>query len=131
MKIELNEKQARTMVEALDLYSRILIGQFEDVGRLAITYNVTFGDKSDYESFHEFSDRIRELKEELLKIPQNASFGIYNESVHNNARVAWDMQQVIRHNLAWKRTPEGGHTVDFVKPHKSSTTEEELIKILE
>ena len=38
------------------------------------------------------------------ELPQHASWGIYNEDVHDTCRQAFDIVQVIRHER-WKRNP--------------------------
>ena len=43
-------------------------------------------------------------------------------------RIAWDIQQVIRHRIAWDRNPKGNITVDFDSPLKTS---DEQLPIIE
>ena len=136
--LHLNNTQMQVLVEALDLYSRVLIGQLEEVGGVATIYSVNMLDnivveatggkryraskpcKNSFEEHHQFTDEVRLLKQTLLGIHSNGSYGIFNEMVHDNARVAYDIQQVVRGALAWERTPEGGMGVSFDTPHKSS-----------
>lgn len=124
MKLELSDEQAAVLVEALDLYSRCLIGQFEEVGQAAILYNVNMldsevrrsnkqiytvskPDKKAWDAHHDFSDAIRKLKQDILGIHSNGSYGIHSEFIHDNARVAFDVLQVVRNFLAWKRHKDG------------------------
>lgn len=124
MKLELSDEQAAVLVEALDLYSRCLIGQLEEVGQIALLYNVNMldsevrqsnkqiytvskPDKRDWEAHHDFTDAIRKLKQDILGIHSNGSYGIHSEFVHDNARVAYDVLQVVRHHMAWKRHKGG------------------------
>lgn len=128
MKLELSDEQAAVLVEALDLYSRCLIGQLDEVGQIALLYNVNMldsevrqssysdnpqpyvahkPDKKAWDNHHDFSDAIRKLKQELLGIHSNGSYGIHSECVHDNARVAYDVLQVVRNTLAWKRHKGG------------------------
>jgi len=44
----------------------------------------------------------------------------FSEKIHDVFRIAWDLQQVIRHRLAWDRNPKGGIQVSFDDPLKSS-----------
>lgn len=145
MKIELSDEQAAVLVEALDLYSRCLIGQLEEVGQVALLYNVNMldsevrnstysdnpatyiahkPDKKAWESHHDFSDAIRKLKYSLLGIHRNGSYGIHSECVHDNARVAYDVLQVVRNYLAWKNYKGdcvmGTLGVSFDKPVQTS-----------
>lgn len=124
MKIELSDEQAAVLVEALDLYSRCLIGQFEEVGQVALLYNVNMlnsevrqsnqqvytvskPDKKAWDAHHDFTDAIRKLKQEILGIHSNGSYGIHSEVVHDSARVAYDILQVVRNHLAWRRHKGG------------------------
>jgi len=140
MQIEISDEQAYVIVESLDLFSRVLIGQAEEVGSVMNKYNVNMldsevvgsvgkqytqhkPDKHAYDAHHDFSDAIRSLKHSLLGIHSNGSYGIHSEVVHDNARVAYDVQQVLRNHLAWKHHKEGsfGGTmgVSFDKPHQT------------
>ena len=141
MKLELSDEQAAVLVEALDLYSRCLIGQLEEVGQVALVYNVNMldsevrqsnkqiytvskPDKRAWDAHHDFSDAIRKLKQDLLGIHSNGSYGIHSEFVHDNARVAYDVLQVVRNHIAWKRHKgdcvTGTLGVSFDKPHQTS-----------
>lgn len=141
MQIEINDEQAYVIVEALDLFSRVLIGQSEEVGSVMNKYSVNMldsevlgavgkqytqhkPDKQAYDAHHDFTDAIRGLKHSLLGIHTNGSYGIHSVVVHDNARVAYDVQQVLRNHLAWKRHKKGsfGGTmgVSFDKPFQTS-----------
>lgn len=113
--LTLNEKQAEILIAALDLYSRIGIGQFEDVLNV---YDRNL--KLDYE--------VREqLRRDLNKAkiaaghPPNGSYGIHNPEVRDEFRTAFDIQQVVRHRIAWDRKPEGGIQVNFDTPRQIGT----------
>jgi len=141
MKIEVSDEQAYVIVEALDLFSRVLIGQAEEVGGVMSMYSVNMldsevvgdvgkqytqhkPDKKAYDAHHDFSDAIRSLKHNLLGIHSNGSYGIHSGAVHDNARVAYDVQQVLRNHLAWKHHKSGsfGGTmgVSFDRPYQTS-----------
>lgn len=112
--ITVTESQANILVRALDLFSRIGIGQFENVVEV---YN------------HDF--RLDAVKQERIRLclqwakeeaghPANGSYGIHNKAVSNDFRAAYDLQQVIRHRIAWDRRPEGGIQVNFDEPRSIS-----------
>ena len=141
MQIEINDEQAYVIIEALDLFSRVLIGQAEEAGSVMNKYSVNMldsevvgdvgkqytqhkPDKHAYNAHHDFSDAIRSLKHNLLGIHSSGSYGIHSCEVHDNARIAYDVQQVLRNHLAWKHHTEGsfGGTmgVSFDKPYQTS-----------
>lgn len=77
-----NESQLRLIQESLDLYSRVLLGQFEEIGRVAIQYNINklkddSPSRTSYAEHHEFTNKIREIKT-ILGFHPNESYGIFN-----------------------------------------------------
>lgn len=61
----------------------------------------------DYGQFHDLRDTAEKIlntgRNMLLQdeLPNNGSYGIFNENVHESCRVAFDIIQVIRHEF-WK-----------------------------
>jgi hypothetical protein len=113
--LTLNEDQARILIRALDLYSRIGIGQFEEVAQV-----YDRGLKLDLPT----RDRIRvglNIAKAEAGHPVNGSYGIHNAKVDDEFRVAYDLQKVVRHRLAWDRQPQGGLGVDFDTPDQSGS----------
>lgn len=100
-------QQADVLVRALDLYSRIGIGQFEEV---ASVYD------------HGLTLRV-EQREKVVGClmdaknaaghPSSGSYGIHNANVHDDFRVAYDIKQVVRRRMDWDRNPVGDLFVDF------------------
>lgn len=123
--LSISTNQARTLCRALDLYSRIGMGQFTEIlftyergGMLEPRYR---------EEAVKLLDRLHYL---ITRLPPSAYHGIHSNAIHDDLRVAFDLQQVIRHKIAWTEEPGGGATVDFREPMRTSTTEE-LAKIKE
>lgn len=77
MKIELSDKQADVLVTALDLYSRIHLGQFEEVVNIARMYDISKLNK-DYEAYNEFEDAVKEAKT-IFGLGRNGSYFIFSE----------------------------------------------------
>lgn len=112
--ITVNEQQAQLLVNALDLYSRVGLGQFEEVGVVYYNAMTSFG----------LPDRLREAfitAKIAAGHPSNGSYGIHSPEVHDKFRNAWDIQQVIRNCLAWDRNPKGGFQVNFDEPRQIGT----------
>ena len=110
--LTLNEKQAEILVAALDHYSRIGIGQFEDVLNV---YDRNF--KLNYEVREQLRHALDKTKI-TAGHPPNGSYGIHNPEVRDEFRTAFDIQQVVRHRIAWDRNPEGGNQVNFDTPRQ-------------
>ena len=110
--IVVDEQQARILVAALDLYSRIGIGQLTEVVRV---YNY------EWKMPVPMVDRLVEVMNEAKRVigfRPGGSYGIHSPDVHDVFRRAFDIQCVIRHRLAFDRTPEGGFGVDFDTPRQ-------------
>ena len=65
------------------------------------------------------------MSEGILKLLRNLyipelgycdSWGIGHENNPMESKIAYDILQVLRYNMAWHREPKGGYTVDFTKP---------------
>lgn len=123
--LHLNEEQARVLIKALDFYSRIGIGQFREiVSNFVFDWCSIFKHKEGYYKAMKLAEAHIDLAKKLLtKMPHNASLGISSPETPETAKVAYDLQQVIRHKVAWTNNPEGGHTVDFHEPMKVSEQE--------
>ncbi len=109
--LTLNQTQADLVVKALDLFSRIGLGQFETLLEV-------------YDTECRLELEQRELLRSSLNLakqtvghPVNGSFGINNPLLPERFRDAWDICQVVRHRLAWDRKPEGGIQVWFDNPY--------------
>ena len=117
--LKMNRRQAGVITAALDLYSRIGMGQISEVENiLRLDRHV----KPDY-SHDAVRNALDFVKREIFGLDGNGNLGIHNETVPKNYRVAWDLQQVIRHFLSWDANPEGGSGVSFHEPMKSSDEE--------
>lgn len=169
-KLELTDEQLWIVQKALDLYSRVGIGQFWTIKEHPTFENhlidaftpkkgipLEIGDRTvrgevveigkkwiktkgywgngeevkkwtdvnkikrspDYSRYHEVRKAIdsafiqpRNMLINDPTMPENGSWGIYNESVDDSCRIAFDIIQVIRHER-WKKNPErSSATVD-------------------
>lgn len=113
--LNLSEEQARVISSALDLYSRIGIGQFEEILNVLKMY-----DKKVFSKDTSTADKLlQEVKREVYDLTPNSSFGIYNENVPNRFRVAWDIKKVIQHQF-WQEGTKEFMNVDSYPPDSSS-----------
>lgn len=117
--IECNEKQADIIQESLELSSRVLAGHIQELD------NFLF--KNGY-----YAGETRPLIDELKKayfpdLHVNANYGIYHDKTHEDAKIGYDIIQVLRNKFAFHRYPDGGMGVSFSEPLPSSKVE--LIKV--
>ena len=107
MKIELTKKHQEVIIKALDLYSRVLMGQFEAINSTLLwegfyKMNPRSEENRDFESEMEKRDESLQLLEELKQINGfhvNESFGI--ASAVEPARIAYEIQKVISCYKSW------------------------------
>jgi hypothetical protein len=130
--LHLTENQARVIVKALDLYSRIGMGQLGEIAYVLMNYSKSSSDNE----IQDRADRFHVLRERLDIISQSwmgrsGHYGISSEKISDVFRIAWDIQQVVRHRLAWDRNPKGDITVDFDDPLKYSSEQLPTIKLEE
>jgi hypothetical protein len=122
----LTEKQAQVLVNALDLYSRIGMGQFSEIAHV-LRMNVLGNPSWQVDALAKVEEITREASSYWMG-GSGDYYGITSEKINDIFRVAWDLQQVIRYRLAWDRKPEGGIQVHFDEPWKSSTEDFAIIK---
>lgn len=118
MKLTVDETQAQIINSALDLYSRLLCGELSTLTTFFAKHN------SDLDLPHdELFSILREIKSLVfpdLSASNYCVYGIYQEEAPEQAKVAYDLFQVIRNHIAWKNKPEGGIEVDFHEPMNTS-----------
>ena len=103
------------ILNALDLYSRVLCGQYEETIKI-YGYQYSFYDLR-------CSYLIKNLKKQreiciphLARSDFNISFGIWNIDTPFIAKRAYDIYQILRYQKAYHDYPEGGNTVNFNSP---------------
>lgn len=114
--LTINEKQAQVIAQALDLASRIQMGQWcEFIEWLPPQNRFCVNDLR--EQLQPIMDKHFAEAKPIPIRGWGSHYSIHSPYVHDTARVAWDLQKVIEHRLAWDRNPSGGITVDFDGPH--------------
>lgn len=103
--LSLNQRQLRVVASALEFYGRSFTGQL-DLWHVCVDNGV-------------LSWRDRDLVEGVFKhvlgLDRSASYGIYSESVPDQARQSWDVCKVIRHAL-WLEGDQEHWCVDSDPP---------------
>lgn len=114
--LEATREQMVVIKKALDLFSRIHMGQLCEAQY--------FGRKRTAQEQEYLRKVLDAAKVIHTGMESNAYFGIHQREIPDEARVAWDIQQVIRHKLAWDS--ESGDNiktwknVDYNEPMRSS-----------
>lgn len=115
MKIEMNEEQLKSLLDATDIVSRLYCGQIKELGRI---------------SKNNIPDHVFKILKEYMfpELDKHGYYGITNKKTPEIAKILYDIHQVIRHYLAWKdhentsdnRDWSKQITVDFDKPMQTS-----------
>lgn len=101
--MEMNEEQARVLKEALELYGRIGMGQVQEINQHPSLLTRDFEDEK-------VAGLLNEVKSIVFPDLQAHGhyYGIRNPETHEDSRVAFDLQQVLRNRIAWTKNPSGG-----------------------
>ena len=100
--LTLTRDQALVAQNALELYARLKIGQFNRISELML----------DVRSVDEYCKR-RDLANDLLQIVAGITYGknaygcpdVQKDALH---RRAWNIYATLRYHMAWHDNPEGG-----------------------
>ena len=128
--ITLKIKDIHRMIRELDTYSRLYMGQYEEIFRVR-EYSFMF------QSGTELRDICYKLRTvvipKLVGVSFNGSLGIWGPDTPMNAQRAYDIQQILRYQLAYLEKPSGGNTVNFNNPfiHGKWKISDEDMKILD
>jgi len=111
--LEINEKQAQVIQDALDSFSRAKLGQINYA--LEHVANDLKLDRQTQELVHEYAK-----SQFFPELEKNEFYGIHSQEISDDARIAYDIIQVIRYALAQKNGVTSG--VSLYSPCKSSTS---------
>ena len=117
MELQFSKNEMYIIINALDFYSRIWIGQYDKIlSDIRLYRKCSQLDKLDND-FKYLLFNIRHLTlPEIDSYGWNGSYGIFSPDINFKAAVAYNMQQEFRYKLAYFLHPEGGVTVDFCTP---------------
>lgn len=109
--LTLTREQAQVAQNALELYARLKIGQFDRITELML----------DVRSVDEYCQR-RDLANDLLQIVAGIIYGknaygypdVQKDALHHRA---WNIYAAIRYKMAWHDEPKGGWAVCFDEPY--------------
>lgn len=100
--LKMNEQQARMIIKALDLYSRLLMGQVEELENLFRGFACLPSKDGLYGEMDLESIRgiVHALKKTIYPaLPINGNPSIHNPNIHDQARVMVDLQRVLEYAL--------------------------------
>lgn len=92
-KLSIDRIHVHSLMRVLDIYSRILMNQWEYVKEL--TDDRYEGRRNDW---HDQVEKVvKTFKEPWTQYSMNASSGIYAQTIHADAGIVWNVQKGLRH----------------------------------
>ncbi len=107
VRITLTIPQARAMVEALEIYMRLGLGQVHIVAEMVADGSIPIkagSDKPEMDVIHNVAALCNEIRRELGFLP-GESYGVGNREVSDKAHRAYEMEKVIQKSLALHDNP--------------------------
>jgi len=116
--LTINDEQVLVILRALDFYSRVGCGQFNEVAEL-----FRFDPRTRFVDRQRIDSALETAKQRLLPLERGSSYSICSPEVPREYQMAYDILQVLRHCKAWHDKPEGGPFVRFNQPMRTSDHE--------
>jgi len=101
-RLTLSSQQVAVVRDALELYARLRMGQLDEARHHV---PATTGVKYDLKASHILRDRLLELVPIATGLGPNQYHSLKSGEVSPAARIAWDIQQVLRYAM-WLARPE-------------------------
>ena len=116
-RLTLTEEHLHALLKATEFHGRIAMGQFREI------FDVLDRDFKLPRENRDQAEQLLVLARRYL-MPElhsdNSYYSIRSRELHDDNRVMYDFLQVVRHRLSWDRHPEGGWTVNFDRPWRTS-----------
>ena len=102
MSLQFSRLAAGRVTDALDFLGRIHMGQLREVCSAVV---LSRGEES-YRPLRQFREELSQLRP-LITGQEYGHWGIRSPEIAERARIAYDLQQVIRHRVAWDKATQG------------------------
>ena len=110
--LELSADQAKLLSCACEFYSRIRMGQWQE-----LLYCCSDLTNVDYCKIRdEIEPTILEARSKVYPELSKSYGHSYGVGKFKDADMIWEIYEVLRNKIAWHEHPEGGWTVDFNRP---------------
>jgi hypothetical protein len=119
VQVTMTVEQARVMMRAMDLYMRLLMGQFEELEHLffAEENDPIFERSSDHLARADLEYYLKRVKKHVYPTLENGQYwGITGRPCPERATMAYDMYKTMDHAISWYQNPKGDWTVNYDKP---------------
>lgn len=120
--LEIDEKHAYIIMEALDVYARVKMGQFERIEDFFNDMNLS---SDQYQNIREFLPTLKRIV--YPNMPMNGSYGIASPENPESSKIAYEIKKTIEHRVSWDRVGNPSKRdwktmlgVNFDEPRKHS-----------
>ena len=119
--LTMNEEQARITMDALDLYMRLRIGQWDELRKQC--WQVEVCDACTYEMKRDaVEEKLMEARQIIMpELTRGASWGVYKFPCTERA---FNVLKAIRSARDWHNNPKGGYEVIYDRPRAINVSEE-------
>lgn len=125
--LDISEAQSNVILNALELYFRLSMGQFREIDHM-------FAFKNGIVDNNELRLAALNVVKRVYfpELCGNEYHGIASDKISDDARVACDIYSVLRNSIAWHKNPEGNPmSVAFDEVIQYGTEELPVVKIEE
>jgi len=120
--LTINETHAQVLINALELYSRMGMGQLSFLmEHQDLQKRLVVGPDSHFETVRGTLEFLKKII--FPELPLNGYYSISSPEINDANRVAYEMLQVVRHRMAWDRLQgkqPSGFSVIYDEPMKTS-----------
>ena len=114
--ITLNEKQARTIMFACEMLSRLKMGQFDNLRDICLRKNIQI----DIEEHNLIEKKLKSMY--FPELSSSTYYGTSNKEIGETGQISFDIYQVIRQYISFDTRPIDEHfTVNYDDPFYAST----------
>jgi len=99
--LKMNETHAQVLVDALEIYARLGMGQIEEILEHPDLRTRIWGSRSALQEPCRRACKL--LIKTVFDLPANTYYSISSKDIFDSNRVAYDLLQVIQHRLVWDR----------------------------
>jgi hypothetical protein len=121
--LDLDKQDIDVLIKATDILSRCMMGQFRIVGELLSDY-MQNTHSSDYSKLHDACEALQHVESLVTGLPRASYHGIRSPQLNDSARILYDIQQVLRYQMALEEGDKSRHSVWRYEPSKTSTSSE-------
>ena len=116
--VDMSVEQARVIIKALDLLSRLHMGQMDEVELFYRWAGIPMNRPIPCEKVRQLCSMIK--SQVFPELTSGGYYAISSSKISEEARVAYDLIQALRYPIAWEENPKGDITVNYDMPTQTA-----------